>query len=236
MLLTCEGRFVTRVRPRSGPSAQSSDVPCMLTLHSTGRQHQLGWQRTGVREPGEGEVAVRVEAAGLNYRDVLVATGLVPAADPARPLGLECAGVVTTVGAGVPTLAPGDRVAVLAAGCLASHVTVRATQVIPIPAGLGFAEAATMPSVFLTVHHSLGHLARLAAGETLLIHGAAGGVGLAALQTPATSAPASSAPPAPRPNATCCTCSASNTYWTRGAWTSSNRSRISPAATASTSC
>ncbi|MGH3873750.1 MAG: SDR family NAD(P)-dependent oxidoreductase [Pseudonocardiaceae bacterium] len=182
VLLTCEGRFVTRVRPRSGPSAQSSDVPCTLTLHSTGLQHQLGWQQTGVREPGEGEVAVRVEAAGLNYRDVLVATGLVPAADPARPLGLECAGVVTTVGAGVPTLAPGDRVAVLAAGCLASHVTVRATQVIPIPAGLGFAEAATMPSVFLTVHHSLGHLARLAAGETLLIHGAAGGVGLAALQ------------------------------------------------------
>lgn len=182
VLLTCEGRFVTRVRPRSGPSAQSSDVPCMLTLHSTGLQHQLGWQQTGVREPGEGEVAVRVEAAGLNYRDVLVATGLVPAADPAWPLGLECAGVVTTVGAGVPTLAPGDRVAVLAAGCLASHVTIRATQVIPIPAGLGFAEAATMPSVFLTVHHSLGHLARLAAGETLLIHGAAGGVGLAALQ------------------------------------------------------
>ncbi|GAA2637411.1 SDR family NAD(P)-dependent oxidoreductase [Actinomadura fulvescens] len=182
VLLTCEGRFVTRVRPRSASSVPSSDGPLTLTLHTIGLQHQLSWQPTQVREPDEGEVTVCVEAAGLNYRDVLVATGLVPAPDPARPLGLECAGVVSAVGTGVTGLAPGDRVAVVATGCLASHMTVRAAQVIPIPAELGFADAATMPTVFLTVHHSLGHLARLAAGETLLIHGGAGGVGLAALQ------------------------------------------------------
>ncbi|MBO2444506.1 SDR family NAD(P)-dependent oxidoreductase [Actinomadura nitritigenes] len=182
VLLTCEGRFVTRVRPRPEASDPSSDRPYTLTLHSTGLQHRLAWRETPVREPGEGEVTVRVEAAGLNYRDVLVATGLVPAPDPARPLGLECAGVVTAVGAGVTALAPGDRVAIVATGCLASHVTVRADQTIPIPADLGFAEAATMPTVYLTVHHGLGHLARLAPGETLLVHGAAGGVGLAALQ------------------------------------------------------
>ncbi|WP_197522954.1 type I polyketide synthase [Actinokineospora pegani] len=182
LLLTGEGRFVTRVLPRSAPRARSTAEPHTLTLHNPGLRHRLSWQRTPARAPGDGEVTVRVEAAGLNYRDVLVANDLVPPADPDRPLGLECAGVVTAAGAGVSTLAPGDRVAVLAAGSLASHVTVPATQVMPIPADLGFAEAATMPTVFLTVHHCLGHLARLTAGETLLVHGAAGGVGLATLQ------------------------------------------------------
>ncbi|WP_242884868.1 type I polyketide synthase [Actinomadura litoris] len=183
VLLTGAGRFVTRVRPRGEPSGPGrvGPEPRVLTPHTTGEQ-RLRWRPATAREPGEGEVAVRVEVAGLNYRDVLVATGRVPAADPARPLGLECAGVVTAVGGGVPTPVPGDRVAVLAPGCLATHITVRADQVIPVAAGLSPAEAATMPTVFLTVHHGLGHLARLAAGQTVLVHGAAGGVGLAALQ------------------------------------------------------
>ncbi|WP_059006273.1 SDR family NAD(P)-dependent oxidoreductase [Streptomyces specialis] len=138
-------------------------------------------------DPGPGEIVVRVAAPALNSRDIPTATGLVP--PPAldrRPgtavVGLECAGTVTAVGPGVRDLAPGDRVACLTIGCLGTHTLVRADQALPLPPAMTFAEAATLPVAFLTVHHSLRHLARLAAGETLLVHGAAGGVGLAAVQ------------------------------------------------------
>ncbi|MCC3774688.1 SDR family NAD(P)-dependent oxidoreductase, partial [Streptomyces sp. UNOB3_S3] len=96
-------------------------------------------------------------------------------------LGLECAGVVTAVGEGTEAKA-GDRVFACAPGALASHVVVPAASTGRIPDRMSFAEAATLPVAFFTVHHSLEHLARLGEGETLLVHGAAGGVGLAALQ------------------------------------------------------
>ncbi|MGK5534308.1 SDR family NAD(P)-dependent oxidoreductase, partial [Streptomyces sp. URMC 129] len=162
-------------------------TPYTLRLSDPGLRYRLDWRPTAAPEPGPGEILVRVAAAALNYRDITTATGLVPPPEIGRrpdtaSVGLECAGTVTAVGPGVAHLAPGDRVACVTLGCLGSHALARADHVVPLPPAMTFGEAATLPVAFLTVHHSLHHLARLTAGETLLVHGAAGGVGLAAVQ------------------------------------------------------
>src|SRR5207237_576992 len=125
--------------------------------------------------------------AGLNFRDTMWAMGLLPEealidgfAGPT--FGLECAGVIAAVGAGVEDLAVGDRVAGLAPASLGTHVVTTAQAVMRIPPETSFAAAATIPVVFVTAIYSLGTLAKLAAGEYVLIHAAAGGVGLAAIQ------------------------------------------------------
>jgi NADPH:quinone reductase-like Zn-dependent oxidoreductase/acyl carrier protein len=134
----------------------------------------------------QGEIAVRVEAAGLNFRDLMWAQGLLPEetlrdgfAGPG--LGMEFAGVVEAVGPGT-TLRPGARVFGFAPRALASHAVTRAEAVAPMPEGMGFAAAATAPVAFLTALWSLEACARLQPGERVLIHGGAGAVGLAALQ------------------------------------------------------
>ena len=132
------------------------------------------------RPPGLGEVELRVGAAGLNFRDVLGALGLYPG--DAGPLGGECAGTIVGVGAGVQGLAIGDEVIALASGCLRSFVTVRSELVAVRPARLSCPDAAGVPVAFLTARFALEELAHLARGERVLIHAAAGGVGLAALQ------------------------------------------------------
>lgn len=135
------------------------------------------------RTPGAGEVEVEVAATGLNFLNVLSALGTYPGyANGVGPLGLECAGRVTAVGAGVEGLHPGDAVLAIARDCLASHVTVDARLVRPVPASLSLVQAAALPVVFATAHHALVDLARLRPGERVLIHAAAGGVGLAAIQ------------------------------------------------------
>ncbi|MFD4864292.1 SDR family NAD(P)-dependent oxidoreductase [Streptomyces sp. NPDC058412] len=186
VLLTPAGRFVTVVRPLDPPQVSSSAESFTLTLDSPGLHYRLGWRPADIPRPRAGEVVVAVGAAALNYKDVMIATGQVPAASTGRTdsagIGFECAGTITAVGPGVTALAPGDHVAAMGEGCFGSHAVVRADRVMPLPADMTFAEGATLLLVGLTVEHSLGHLARLAAGETLLVHGAAGGVGLAALQ------------------------------------------------------
>jgi phthiocerol/phenolphthiocerol synthesis type-I polyketide synthase C len=97
-------------------------------------------------------------------------------------LGLEFAGIVASVGQGVSGIAPGDRVAGFGPASFANRVRTRAGSVAPIPESLSFEAAATIPGVFFTVHYALDHLARLQEGERILIHGAAGGVGIAAIQ------------------------------------------------------
>ena len=134
------------------------------------------------REPGPGEVEIQVLAAALNFRDVLVAMGLYPTEDGSLPpLGGDCAGVITSVGAGVKGLRVGDRVFTLANGAFASFVTTPADLVALIPNGMSPSEAAAVPAVYLTAWYGLVHLARLAPGERVLIHSGTGGVGLAAI-------------------------------------------------------
>jgi len=137
--------------------------------------------------PGPGEISVRVLAAGLNFRDVMLALGMLPAeafrGDTDKPLlGLEFSGVVLECGEGVKEFRPGDEVIAVGAGAFASHIRTRSELAARKPAHLTFEEAATIPAVFLTAHYGLNHLAKLTAGERVLIHSATGGVGLAAIQ------------------------------------------------------
>lgn len=124
------------------------------------------------------EVRISVRAAGTNFRDVLNALGVVAAPQ----LGLECAGIVAEVGESVRGLRVGDRVMGLCLGGYASEVVGDGKLFITIPAELSFAEAATIPVAYLTAMHAFDHLARLGPGKKVLIHAAAGGVGMAALQ------------------------------------------------------
>ncbi|MDV5148009.1 SDR family NAD(P)-dependent oxidoreductase [Streptomyces sp. SBC-4] len=126
-----------------------------------------------------GQVRIAVRATGLNFRDVLIALGMYP--DPAL-MGTEGAGVVTATGPGVTHLAPGDRVMGLLSGAYAPVVVADARTVARMPEGWTFAQAASVPVVFLTAVYALRDLADVQPGERLLVHSAAGGVGMAAVQ------------------------------------------------------
>ncbi|MFF8956545.1 alpha/beta fold hydrolase [Streptomyces sp. NPDC014894] len=130
-------------------------------------------------EPGRVRIGVR--ATGINFRDVLVSLGVVP--DREGLFGSEGAGVVLEVGPGVDGLAVGDRVMGLLSGAYAGPVAVADSRlVVRMPRGWTFAEAASVPAVFLTARYALTDLADVRAGESLLVHAAAGGVGTAAVQ------------------------------------------------------
>ncbi|AKH85658.1 hypothetical protein AA958_29290 [Streptomyces sp. CNQ-509] len=137
------------------------------------------WHRT---PPGAGQVEIEVTAAGLNFSDVLKALETYPGAKGVVPLGAECAGRVVAVGEGVTRHRVGDRVIAVGAHSMAAFTTVVEELVAPAPLSLGEDEAAAVPIAFLTAVHALERLARLRRGETVLIHSATGGVGLAALQ------------------------------------------------------
>lgn len=134
--------------------------------------------------PGPGQVQVRVRAAALNFPDVLMTQGGYQF-KPELPFvpGMEAAGEVLAVGHGVSQVSPGDAVVVNARqGALAECMTVAASQLRPMPAGLDWAVAASYSVTGLTAYVALIERARLQAGETLLVHGASGGTGMAAVQ------------------------------------------------------
>ncbi|MFJ7201665.1 MULTISPECIES: SDR family NAD(P)-dependent oxidoreductase, partial [unclassified Streptomyces] len=126
-----------------------------------------------------GEVRVSMRAAGVNFRDVLIALGRYPGE---ATIGSEGAGVVVEVGADVTDLRPGDRVMGMFAGAAGPLSVTDRRLVTRIPAGFTFAEAAATPIVFLTAYYGLVDVGRLRAGESVLVHSAAGGVGMAAVQ------------------------------------------------------
>ncbi|MCP3771612.1 SDR family NAD(P)-dependent oxidoreductase, partial [Streptomyces sp. MAR25Y5] len=131
-------------------------------------------------ELAPGEVRVTVRAAGVNFRDVLIALGQYP--DPSALMGSEGAGIVVEVGSDVTDLAPGDRVFGLFAGGFGPLAVVDRRMVAPVPQEWTFTDAATVPMAFLTAYYALVDLAGLAPGESVLVHAAAGGVGMAAVQ------------------------------------------------------
>jgi synaptic vesicle membrane protein VAT-1 len=134
--------------------------------------------------PGDGEIRIRVRAAGINFSDILTRIGLYPdAPKPPVVVGYEVSGIVDAVGGGVTTHRAGDRVVALTRfGGYADRVVVPAPFAFPIPAGLDDAAAAAIPVNYLTALIALYRMANVAAGETVLIHGAGGGVGIAATQ------------------------------------------------------
>ncbi|MFM9882257.1 MAG: NADPH:quinone oxidoreductase family protein [Burkholderiales bacterium] len=136
------------------------------------------------QSPGIGELLIRVRAAGVAFPDVLMARGLYQHR-PTLPFvaGMEAAGEVVAIGPGVPNFAIGERVcAVLRSGAIAESIVVLASQVRRIPDGLDFAHGAAFHNGALTAYVALVRRALLAQGETLLVHGATGGVGVAAVQ------------------------------------------------------
>lgn len=130
-----------------------------------------------------GQVRIRVAAAGLNRADLLQKAGLYPPPPGASPyMGLECAGVIEEVGAGVAWRV-GDRVcALLASGAMAQEVVVDARHVLPVPEGLSLHEAAALPEVYATAWLNIFQLGALKPGEKVLVHAGASGVGSAAIQ------------------------------------------------------
>lgn len=135
-------------------------------------------------EPGPGQVAIAVRAAGVNFPDALIVAGKYQRKPPLPFVpGHEVAGTVAALGPGVEGLAPGQRVVGLCGtGGFAERVVQRADLVTPMPDGLPFEEAAAFPVVYATSHYALKTRAALRAGETLLVLGAAGGVGLTAVE------------------------------------------------------
>jgi putative PIG3 family NAD(P)H quinone oxidoreductase len=144
----------------------------------------LIWDEVPTPALGVGEVRIRVAATAVNRADLVQRRGGYPPPPGASEiLGLECAGEVVEVGEGVARVAPGDGVcALLAGGGYAQEVVVPAGQVLPVPEGLGFEEAAALPEVFATAFLNLYMEAHLTRGEAVLLHAGASGVGTAAIQ------------------------------------------------------
>ncbi len=189
-----DNRFVARLLPQSEapqPLTKPENSAFRLGLSSYGVLDDLALFPVERETPKAKEVEIQVKASGLNFRDVLNALGMLQdvletmgLASPTEvPFGGECAGVVTAVGAGVENLEVGDAViAAQAVGSLRQFVTVPADFVVAKPVSMSFAEAATVPTTFLTAYYGLVHCAGLKAGDRVLIHSAAGGVGQAAVQ------------------------------------------------------
>ena len=173
--------FAPRLAGAGGTAAQlPPGMREVLRFASRGDLAELRVVREERRAPRRGEVEIEVRAAGINFRDVLNTLGMVPGARD--ELGAECSGVVVAIGDGVSGLLPGDEVVALAEDSLASHVTTAAGMVLHKPDGISFAEAVTVPNAFLTAAVSLVDVAKLRPGQRVLVHAAAGGVGLAAVR------------------------------------------------------
>lgn len=172
-------RFAARLAPAPAPAVPEGDN-YGLEPSSTGNLDALGLVPTSRRAPEPGEVEIAIVAAGVNFRDVLNALGMFPGA--AGRLGNECAGIVTRVGVGVTRVAVGDSVMAFGAGMFGRYVTLDARQVVVKPANLSPEDAAGVPLVFLTAWYALHDLAAVREGERVLVHAAAGGVGMAAVQ------------------------------------------------------
>jgi len=155
-----------------------------IWITKAGGPEVLEVRETPDPEPGPGEVRVRVRAAGLNFADVMARMGLYQDA-PKIPcvVGYEAAGEVDAVGAGVADPRVGERVLALTRfGGHADTICVPAGQALPMPDGMSFEEGAALPVNYITAYHMLFRVGALRPGERVLIHMAAGGVGLAALQ------------------------------------------------------
>nr|MBX2866036.1 SDR family NAD(P)-dependent oxidoreductase [Leptolyngbyaceae cyanobacterium MAG.088] len=164
---------------KSGQLVMPASGAARLAITQRGSLDNLTLASDDCSLPSTGEVQVSVQAAGLNFRDVLNTLGAYPG-DPG-PLGGEVSGLVTAVGQGVTDLAVGDRVFGMALGCFATRCNAPASLLVKLPEQIDFAAAATVPVTFCTAQAAF-NLLGLKRGDKILIHAAAGGVGLAAIQ------------------------------------------------------
>jgi len=193
IILTDDSRYVLRMEPvpqlrkNGAPPAEDLSEEVRLDFEVPGPLKNLQWRSFQSETLEADEIAIKPRAAGLNFRDIMYAMGLLPdeaveSGFSGPSLGMELAGEVIAVGAAVSDFEIGDPVVGFAPSCFSSHVVTKASAAMPKPAHWTFEEAATIPTTFFTVYYALHHLAQLQPGEKVLIHGAAGGVGIAAIQ------------------------------------------------------
>ncbi|PRE47677.1 quinone oxidoreductase family protein [Burkholderia multivorans] len=158
-------------------------MPKAIRYDQPGGADVMKWVDVEVGAPQAGEVRIKQHAVGLNYIDVYFRTGLYPQPLPGG-LGMEAAGEVTAVGEGVSALKVGDRVAYVAQppGAYAQERVLSAERVVKLPDGIGYDDAASVMLQGLTAHYLLRRTYPVKAGDTILIHAAAGGVGLLVCQ------------------------------------------------------
>jgi NADPH:quinone reductase len=154
-----------------------------IRFHELGGPEVLRYEEVERPQAGPGEVLVRVHACGINFADTLLKRGLY-LVQPQMPMtpGAEAAGEVEEVGEGVDRGLVGRRVAFLGQACYAEYTTVPARQLIPLPDSVSYEEGAAFPLQALTAYHMLYTVDHIAPGKTVLVHAAAGGVGLLAVQ------------------------------------------------------
>jgi NADPH2:quinone reductase len=162
-------------------------IPATMTaigIASPGGPEVLIPQERPVPHPGNGEILIKIVAAGVNRPDVAQRKGVYPPPPGVTDIpGLEVAGVVAACGPGVGRWKPGDEVtALVSGGGYAQYCVAHETHALPIPSGLTAAEAAAIPETFFTVWHNVFERGRLKTGETLLVHGGSSGIGTAAIQ------------------------------------------------------
>ena len=179
IVLRADRRHAARLTARAAKARQH---PAIYRLDTTKRGVIDGLQLLPAerRVPGHAEVEIAISATALNFADVMDSLGVRPGG--AAKFGGECAGRIVAIGDGVTGLQIGDEVLAIAEGSYATHVTCPAALVVRKPAALTVEQAVTIPIAFITARYALEDVARLQAGERVLIHAAAGGVGLAAVQ------------------------------------------------------
>jgi acyl transferase domain-containing protein/NADPH:quinone reductase-like Zn-dependent oxidoreductase/acyl carrier protein len=195
VILTVDRRYVMRAIPATldmfreddFQTGSRTDADIVRLDYPTSGFDQLQWQRNGSPVLAPDEIAIRTRATGLNFRDVMLSMGMLP--DEAvengfagANLGMECAGDVVAVGSDVHNFKPSERVVCFAPSSFASHVVTKASAAARMPAEWTYEEAAGVPVAFFTAYYALHYLGGLRPNDKILIHGAAGGVGLAALQ------------------------------------------------------
>ena len=155
-------------------------MPHAIRVHEPGGTDQLRWEAVDVPPPGAGEARVRHTAVGLNYIDVYHRTGLYPLNDRPFGLGVEAAGIVEAVGEGVSRVAAGDRVAYVAVppGSYSEQRNVAVNRLVRLPDDIDDRTAAAMMVKGMTAQYLLRRTYRVQNGDTILVHAAAGGVGL----------------------------------------------------------
>jgi acyl transferase domain-containing protein/NADPH:quinone reductase-like Zn-dependent oxidoreductase/acyl carrier protein len=165
----------------------SLNIPYCLRFSTPGQLKNLYWQELPEQFLQADEIEIKPHATGLNFRDVMYAMGLL--SDEAvengfagPTLGMELSGTVVNKGSAVSEFKVGDEVLGFAPACFSSRVITQTTAITHKPESWSFEEAATVPTTFFTVYYALKHLAQIQPGEKILIHGAAGGVGIAAIQ------------------------------------------------------
>ncbi len=170
-------RYVSRLK--RSDSNYFLPQPLQLEISQRGNLENLHWKPTHRRTPKANEVEIKVRSIGLNFRDLLNVLDLYP---ETGVLGMECVGEIVAIGNNVKDYQIGDAVIAITPDCFREYVTVNTAFILPKPNHLSFTEAATMAGTFLTAYYTLSHLGKIRAGDKILIHAAAGGVGLAAIQ------------------------------------------------------